>query len=309
MMYFLATLITVFSVITIATTTPLTSDSEEPDPASFPSLDLPLPLPFPDSSPLSATTGDNEPNLLSGENVVQNLNFLAPFTLGSPIAQLPGANSAETSSTLDPSTIDETAQTPMDRSINVCSVDGSTGQKVQKRQDWCPRASYFLLPRGSPPINSAKRTELQKKNDEQARVDREWVAKNAKLGVPEDQLQDELFPLWDPGLRWCKRQDRSKARPYPVCCLGPPIFGTMSTPEVQKVRRQQSLPFMNVENCLLFLVGRPYCIPGTQRYCCKSFSTSSVDVWGFTALDCVSMLWDTYPNSPLPWWQRWPLRS
>ena len=299
-MYFLPTWIIVSLVA--ATALP-SSDLEGLDTASLPSLDLPSS----ELSPLGATTPGDGPDLL-GANLDQSLNFLEPSTFSSQIAQLPGANSAETSSTfspqipqlpgansagtssiIDPSTTDTTAQTHMDASTDVCNADRSTGQKVQKRQDSCPNGEYFLRRPELPKINYAERTKEQLENDRKARVDKKWL---------DEKKKEDWLPLLEPGRDWCERfwgevDDRPNFA-NPLCCLGPKEFITVPTLGLRRVRRQ-SVTLMNVHNCLLFLVGRPFCMWEEQRFCCKQITVDYQD-WGFKGLDCAEMHWDNYPT-------------
>ena len=289
MMYFLTILITVFSV---ATTALPQSDS---DIASLPPLDLP----FPDSLPLDATTTANNNQNLMSDNPDQSLNFLGPSTFSSQIAQLPGANSVETSSILDPSTADTTAQTQMDGSIAMCAADGSTGQKVQKRGDWCPDALYFLRRPDLPKINYAHRTKEEADNDRKAANDKEWLDRIVNPNLPTEERVEKYLPLMEPGREWCKRHMETEfGKPYfanPLCCLGPREFITMPTLELRRVRRQQSVTLMNVYNCVLFLLGRPYCLWEEQRFCCHEVTIEFTD-WGFKGLNCVEMGWNDYPT-------------
>ena len=300
MMYFLATLITVFLVAAAAL---LPSNSEDLNLASLPSLDSP----FSGLFPLGAATADNDQSLnvpdlatfssqiaqLPGANsdeTSSSLNFLDPATFSSQNAQLPGANSDETSSITDPSTID------------MCHADGSTGQNVQKREGVCREETYFLLRPELPKIKAGPRTEEEVKKDGKATEDKDWY-KN--LAHPNTQWEDRVeiyYRLYHPGRDWCTRHHGSGSggsplHPIPVCCLGPPEFVVVPTLGSKRVRRHD-VTLMNEYNCLEFILGRPFCMLPEQRYCCKTLTEEITD-WGFKALDCVFMDWETYPTLPV----------
>lgn len=52
---------------------------------------------------------------------------------------------------------------------------------------------------------------------------------------------------------------------------------------------------MNVYNCVMFMLGRPYCLWEEQRFCCYEVTLEVTD-WGYKGHDCVQMDWDQYPS-------------
>ena len=327
MMYFLATLIFVF-LFTTAAALP-SSISEEFNLASLPSMDSS----FSDFPPSSAAAADEpnfnlgqslnflEPSTLSSQNanldqslnflepstlsshysnLDQSLNFLEPLTLSSQPAQLPGANSDETT-TIDPSTTSTTGQTDADVSINICHADGSTGQDVQKREDICRDELYFLLRPESPRTNYAAPTGNDLKNKKRADDDKKWVENFASPDISPEERSNLYLPLAKPGEDWCRKRweagPGNRARfEWALCCLGPKEFITIPTLRFKRVRR--SVTLVNVFNCLLFLSGRPFCAVPEERYCCHEVGTP-ISRWGFKGLDCVEMGWDNYPTVPV----------
>ena len=291
MMYFLAILITVFFGRHHCASIELFGNTR---PRELALTDLS----FLDLLPLSAATADDNPNLMSA-NLDQSLNFLNPSTLSFPISQLPGANSDETLSVIDPFTAWTTAQSPTDASVDVCDANRSTGQKVQKRQDSCQKLLYFISRPESPPVNyAAHKTEEDKSKDWMIKFDKKWLDKTVDPRLLGEKRVDAYEPLIRPGEEWCQRQSRGGvSRLNPVCCLGPEEFITVPTLGLRRVRRQD-VTLMNVHNCAVFLVGRPLCDLAEERYCCRTMTFELGD-WGFTALDCTPMTWEVNRAMPV----------
>lgn len=204
--------------------------------------------------------------------------------------------------TINQSATSKTGKTDTDSSISMCPADGSTGQNVEKRDGICRDESYFLLRPKLPKINYAAHKGNDLINDEKAKEDKEWLVKFVDPDVSPEERLVLYYPLATPGENWCgRRWEGNRAyRPFytwALCCLGPKEFINVPTLG-NTLNRRQSVILVNVFNCLLFLLNRPYCTPSEQRYCCHEVSTD-LTTWGFKGLDCVEMDWNNYPAQPV----------
>lgn len=265
-----------------------------------------------DSSSSNPTAPGNEPNSFDVKLPIvpsQNPDIIGSISFSPSIAQKSDANSADQPSALNPSTLyteaqnteaqNTEAQTYTDNSNEMCYPQTSTGQRRNKRQS-CIDLSQFVFPRMPLKINQAGSRGVDKKNQEILERERSWKKKwFFPSDTPSDVLR-QLNRLSRPGREICSFRDTTRARPVdylvPVCCLGPeeiirvPLLGPLpiSGQEMDVVN------LLNVENCLLFLLGRPYC--AIRKYCCKGLrrpATYEQLVLGSVGVECIPM--------PVPW--------
>lgn len=280
-MHLLGFLITGFS---ISITALLPEISDETALARLTLLDPPLSS----SSSLNPTTSDNEPSSLNVNLDLlpfQNPDIPDLIAFNPKIAQEPSADSADQPSIINPSTMHAEAQIFGDDSNEICYPRSSTGRKRKKRQS-CINLSQYLFPPSlpNPNRNQVEVTEGARKMSEVSVKDKEWVLKQFPNDMSEEQRGDELMRLGALGTESCASQD-TKSYPFPLCCLGPERFISVPTlgPLLDTVR------LMNVYNCLLFLLGRPFCL---KKYCCRKVGFPEIGspwIWGFKGVGCIEM--------------------
>lgn len=282
------------AIVSVTTAAVLSTNSDEPNLTSLFDPDL-ANLISPDSSPsgsslLSSTTPDDEWSFID-VNPDKTLDVPESFTSGSLIAQQPGANGADESPIFDPATTYATAQTSEDESLEICPADSSTAQKQKKRQ-YCLPLEHFLL-RPEPPertrdaLTPDQKERIKKKN--RTIADEKWINDRIPQNVDQRQRDRVITRSVQKQRDHCNSKYGSNDNGTPfngeaLCCWGPqevievPILG---------LPIGQSVTLINVFNCLLYLIGRPFCeVPPANIYCCHGLSPTLGD-WGYKGLLCL----------------------
>lgn len=268
--------------LSISITALLPENSDETALAGLSLLDLQLSNP----SSLNPTTPDKEPSSFNANpNILpfQNPDIPDLITFNPKITQEPSADSADQPSIINPSTMHAEAQTYKDDSNEICYPRSSTGRKQKKRQS-CVNLSQYLLPPSLPDRNQAKVAEGAREIRDVSVKDKEWVLENFPDDMSEEQRGEDLMRLGAPGTESCSSQD-GNSYPFPLCCLGPESF--ISVPILGPLL--DTVILMNVYNCLLFLLGRPFC---RKKYCCRTVGLpepGSPWMWGFKGIECLVM--------------------
>ena len=291
-------------------------DTDNPNGENFPLLESLLP----DSSSLESETTGNEPSIFKANldttvfqipDKAETLTFnpntaqgpsanaggvdIIPFeyqavtessTYKPNIAQGPIANGAGESSINNPLTIDTEAQIDTDETCHSHSI---TGQKIKKKDETKGRCiNPDSLMHGSNVPHAGQRTPREQRNDKLQQQDKDWERRVAGMS---NQDARDVFNSFDEGEEACKKQGAPGGQePIPLCCLGPEENIGAPTFEPRLVRREVQL--MDVYNCAVFLVGRPFCARPERVYCCKYADPNFTTDWGFKGLNCARMEYD-----------------
>lgn len=279
-MQFFAFLIAAISVSIAAL---MLKSSDEIAVANVPLLDLPL---SGLSSSNSMTPGNKPSSFSFNSDIVsfQIPDILESTTLSPNSAREPSSNSADQPPVLNPSTIFTEVQAYTDDSNPICPLHSNTGRKRKERQS-CIDLSQFLI---LPPVDEQKQDDGTQEQREKYRVfknDIQWN-KDHFQGMTQEQRDNEIRKLAAPGSSNCANRD-GEVYPFPFCCLGPSVYITVPT-------LPNEVNLMNVFNCVLFLLGRPYCNYG--GYCCKKGEYPELGrgrglewLLGFKGIECIAM--------------------
>lgn len=260
--------------------------SENVDEIALDSLPL-LDRPFFDSSVSKPTIPDNEPSSFNFnlDNVVPLQTSDTPESIAfSPyMGQESSANIVNQPSIIDSSSAYTEAQIYRADSNEICYPHSSIGQKRKKRQS-CINLSQFLFAPIIPIRNEVEETEEQEWRRKISNDDEEWMRVKFPEGMSEEEKAAQLDKLGGPGDEACEKA--GKVYPVPVGCLGPEFFVHVPTLNLLPYE----VDIKNVYNCVLFLLGRPFC--RFTNYCCRTLLSPGPNVewkWGYRGIECLEM--------------------